>query len=206
MKFPSPICLLIFALSASVTWAEGDANRQSGVAPPAPPVVRLVARGGSSSEPSTFRFGEVATRTLPAADKLKLASELEFSEEGYEILTEEQGETSDRPANTEEALPCGHCRGRCRCNNFQEVAPWARPTYGKKYVGYYVGGGRKPKSHRYPGEGRNLTEGTWGMDYEPWYSRVQLQWTHGRLYQGGVGQYEQNHKNHPFGQFVGRNK
>ncbi|REJ92417.1 MAG: hypothetical protein DWQ35_12220 [Planctomycetota bacterium] len=110
-----------------------------------------------------------------------------------------------------DAIPAaGACHGGCgvdrhqRAGNPQSIAPWARCAYGPKYSGYYVGGGRKPLSVRHPGEGRYLDEGTWGTDYMPWYSRVRLQWTHGRLYQGGRGQYEQNHHVRPFGDFVGR--
>jgi hypothetical protein len=79
------------------------------------------------------------------------------------------------------------------------IAPWARYTYGPKYRGYYVGGGTPPSRRLFPpAEPRFLSEGTWGMDYAPPWSRVELLWTHGRRYQGGQGQYEPNERNWPF--------
>jgi hypothetical protein len=87
-----------------------------------------------------------------------------------------------------------------RAGNPQCVAPWARFTYGPKYCGYYVGGGAALygcPDHLH-GEPRYPHEGTWGMDYAPWYSRVRLQWFHGTRYQGGEGQYEPEEKNNPF--------
>ena len=78
-----------------------------------------------------------------------------------------------------------------RAGNPHCVAPWACQTYGPRYCGYYVGGGAPVH-----GEGRCPDEGTWGLDYAPWYSRVRLNWWHGR-YQGGEGQYEPDAPNHP---------
>ncbi len=72
------------------------------------------------------------------------------------------------------------------------VAPWAHPSNGPRYSGYYVGGGVP-----HAGEGRYLHEGPWGWDYTPWYSHVELLWTHGRRYQDGGGQYEPDRKNNP---------
>lgn len=69
---------------------------------------------------------------------------------------------------------------------------WAAFTYGPKYTGYYVGG-----DSAFGGEARYRNEGTWGVDYAPWYSRVMLGWSHGRRYQGGGGQYESDRKNRP---------
>ncbi len=79
-------------------------------------------------------------------------------------------------------------------------------TYNDRYQGYYVGGGvptgwRKGKSR---GEPRYDNEGTWGVDYAPFYSRVVSNWSHGRLFQGGTGQYEPDHKNRPFGLTFGK--
>ena len=72
------------------------------------------------------------------------------------------------------------------------IAPWAQPSFGPRYWGYYVGGGAP-----FHGEPRYAAcEGTWGWDYDPWYSRVRLRWWHGR-YQGGEGQYEPNAHNNP---------
>jgi hypothetical protein len=81
------------------------------------------------------------------------------------------------------------------------IADWARPFPDSNYRGYHVGGGaaffgRPPD--RLHGENRRDHEGTFGVDYMPWYSRVRLHWFHGRNYQGGEGQYEPDEKNNPF--------
>ncbi len=86
------------------------------------------------------------------------------------------------------------------------TAPWAKWAGGPKYKSYYVGGsfaGFPATPHVTP-QPRHLNEGTWGYDYNPRYSKVQLDWTHGQLYQGGAGQYEPDHKNWPFGIRFGR--
>ncbi|MBT4864210.1 MAG: hypothetical protein HON53_03690 [Planctomycetaceae bacterium] len=80
------------------------------------------------------------------------------------------------------------------------LAPWARFTYGRPYCGYFVGGGaalygRNPTHLR--GERRVANEGTWGVDYNPWYSRVRLQWFHGLRRQDGEGQYKADRRNNP---------
>lgn len=87
---------------------------------------------------------------------------------------------------------------RAGCPNI--IARWARFTYGPKYCGYFVGGGaalygQPPTKLR--GEPRYPFEGTWGMDYQPWYSRVRLQWFHGKRIQDGDGQYEPDELNNP---------
>ena len=79
----------------------------------------------------------------------------------------------------------------------------AAHTYGDRYQGYYVGGGVPTGRSRSHGERRHCDEGTWGVDYAPWYSRVAMKWSHGHLFQGGTGQYEPDHKNRPFGQTYG---
>ena len=80
------------------------------------------------------------------------------------------------------------------------ISRWAEFTYGSKYQGYYVGGGTPPTRFErlLPVEPRYPHEGTWGMDYAPSYSLVELFWTHGRRYQGGAGQYEPDRRNRPF--------
>lgn len=83
----------------------------------------------------------------------------------------------------------------------QSVAAWARPFPDSKYRGYYVGGGAAlfgSPPDRMHGEGRRSSEGTFGVDYAPWYSKVGLHWFHGRNQQGGEGQYEPDEKNNPF--------
>jgi hypothetical protein len=81
------------------------------------------------------------------------------------------------------------------------IAPWARLTYGPHYRGYYVGGGTPPTRMKFvpPADWRFLGEGTWGMDFAPDWSHVELLWTHGRRRQGGQGQYEPDRRNWPFG-------
>ncbi len=86
------------------------------------------------------------------------------------------------------------------------VAPWARQTYGSNYCGYYVGGGAVLPVGRswFTGEPPYSHEGTFGMDYDPWWSRVRLQWYHGTRSQGGEGQYEPDRLNFPIGHFFRR--
>ena len=93
-----------------------------------------------------------------------------------------------------------HARAGCPLLLFKRAAF----TYDDKYKGYYVGGGVPNGLRKCRGELRYCDEGTWGVDYVPWYSRVASSWSHGRLYQGGTGQYEPDHKNRPFGQTWGR--
>ncbi len=71
-------------------------------------------------------------------------------------------------------------------------------SFDEKYKGYYVGGG----SAFIYGEPRQSTEGTFGVDYAPWYSRVNLGWNHGSRYQGGAGSYGTDHANNPFENFI----
>lgn len=86
------------------------------------------------------------------------------------------------------------------------ISKRAATTYNQKYEGYYVGGGVPPArfKNRSRGEPRYRDEGTWGMDYSPFFTRVAANWSHGRLFQGGIGQYEPDHKNRPFGQTFGK--
>lgn len=85
------------------------------------------------------------------------------------------------------------------------ISERASLTYDDRYTNYYVGGGVPTGRRNNFGEDRAINEGTLGTDYAPWYSRVALKWSHGRLYQGGIGQYEPDHKNRPFaGQTLGR--
>lgn len=79
-----------------------------------------------------------------------------------------------------------------------QVAPWARLTYDANYRGYFVGGGAAPGIHRHSRPLRR-DEGTFGVDYSPWFMRVGLLHSNGHLFQGGRGQYEPDHKNWPFG-------
>jgi hypothetical protein len=83
----------------------------------------------------------------------------------------------------------------------QSVAPWARPFPDSRYRGACVGGGALlfgSPPDRLHGENRRDHEGTFGVDYMPWYSGVRLHWFHGRNHQGGEGQYEPDEKNRPF--------
>lgn len=103
-----------------------------------------------------------------------------------------------------QAPECGPTHHRhSRAGHPHKVAFWARPAREPKYTGYHVGGGVTPGRFSH-GEYRFAHEGTWGRDYAPWYSRVQLLWSHGRLFQGGTGSYEPDHHNIPLGQRYGR--
>lgn len=94
-------------------------------------------------------------------------------------------ETSKEPLPPDERL------ARAGCPHV--VAPWARCPDDRHYVGYYVGGGAT-----FGGEPRCYQcEGTWGRDYKLPWSRLNLQWFHGRRHQGGEGQYNPDHKNNP---------
>ncbi len=86
------------------------------------------------------------------------------------------------------------------------VAPWAVPTGGPDYKSYYVGGSKLPWrwARKARPEPRFPWEGTWGTDYVPALTRVELWWTHGRLDQDGGGQYEPDHRNRPFGLKYGK--
>lgn len=83
----------------------------------------------------------------------------------------------------------------------RSAAPPARGVFRSHYRGYYVGGGAVfsgSSANCLQGEPRRSDEGTFGMDYAPWYSSVDLHWFHGRRHQGGEGQYESDGKNNPF--------
>jgi hypothetical protein len=116
----------------------------------------------------------------------------------------------DAPAEIAAATPC-HCGAavctgcQCRDRHAQSgyglcVAPWAQLTYGPKYKSYYVGGSVVPWpwSWRVVPEPRFPWEGTWGRDYSPRLAGVSLWWSHGPLYQDGIGQYEPDRRNVPF--------
>ncbi len=99
---------------------------------------------------------------------------------------------------------CKRKMSHARAGNPLSLSRLAALTYNDKYQGYFMGGGVPSGLSKNRGESRNYDEGTWGVDYAPWYSRVASNWSHGRLYQGGTGQYQPDHKNHPFGQTFGR--
>jgi hypothetical protein len=88
-----------------------------------------------------------------------------------------------------------HARAGCP----RLVLPWAGPAYECFDCGYYVGGGSpcRGQASWFKGEPRYPHEGTWGVDYAPWTSRVRLQWFHGYRAQGFGGQYEPNGHNNP---------
>jgi hypothetical protein len=108
--------------------------------------------------------------------------------------------TKNKP-NEEQQRFVGHQRAGCP----QAIRPWASVTYDSNYQGYYVGGGVPPGRDGLRGELRRTHEGIWGMDYAPRFTRVALNWSHGRLFQGGIGQYEPDRLNRPTGETFGRN-
>jgi hypothetical protein len=86
--------------------------------------------------------------------------------------------------------PYQTCERAChsRTGDSQSVAPYARPSDTGRYCGYFVGGGAA-----WRGEPRFPSEGTWGWDYCGFgilAKRIDLQWSHGRRYQGGTGAYK----------------
>ena len=76
-----------------------------------------------------------------------------------------------------------------RAGDPQCVSPLAGPGESRHAVGYFVGGGAHVKGWR--GEERRPSEGTWGTDYAGALipKKIDLRWSHGRRYQGGVGSY-----------------
>lgn len=60
----------------------------------------------------------------------------------------------------------------------------AIPSDNGRYAGYYLGGGSF-----HGGDLPCRGEGTYGWDYAGVGSRVMLNWSHGRRYQGGIGRY-----------------
>lgn len=102
--------------------------------------------------------------------------------------------TAEGPAPACPREVCPHSGGA------DEVASWAIDTYSGPYRGHYIGGGsiRHAGQRRCAGEPRCYDEGTFGVDYDPWWSRVGLYWTHGRRYQSGHGQYETERRNNGF--------
>ena len=93
-----------------------------------------------------------------------------------------QRHISDRAAErAKQPRPCP------ACEYVQRISPLARPSNSPRQCGYYVGGGAAKG-----GQPRSLHEGTWGWDYAglvfpKW---IQLDWWHGRRYQGGGGTYK----------------
>lgn len=86
------------------------------------------------------------------------------------------------------------------------MSPLARSFPDSKYKAYYVGGGAAwyaPRATVFRGECRRLSEGTFGVDYNPWYSRVKTRWFHGRKYQDGEGSYEPDAYNNPLDDHLG---
>ena len=93
-----------------------------------------------------------------------------------------------------------------RAGNPLCISPLARCFPGPKYKGYSVGGGAAwhgTPATAFRGECRYINEGTFGVDYAPWYSRVQTRWFHGRKQQGGEGQYEPDGYNDPLDDHLG---
>ena len=96
--------------------------------------------------------------------------------------------------------------GMERAGNPRCISPLAKCFPDMKYKGFYVGGGAAwyhTKSTAFRGESRMPHEGTFGVDYAPWYSRVQQRWFHGRKQQGGEGQYESDAYNNPLDDHLG---
>jgi hypothetical protein len=114
-------------------------------------------------------------------------------------------ETETDPAPVVDAVDLAgslHCPSHdrfARAGCPQRIAPWARLTYGHKYTAYNVGGAKTP-GILFAGQPLYRDEGTFGVDYDPWYTRVALRRAGGLLYQGGTGQYEPDRKNWPIGQ------
>lgn len=75
---------------------------------------------------------------------------------------------------------CKHCNAN-RAGRPRAIAGWAKCFPGSDYAGYYVGGSaplRAKQATWLRGERRRFEEGTFGLDYTPFFSRVRLQWRH----------------------------
>jgi len=86
----------------------------------------------------------------------------------------------------------GDAYGHRDCDHWRagyamDVRRHALPSNTRHYGGYWVGGGLPIK-----GDGPFLNEGTFGWDYFGilFTKRVDLNWSHGRHYQGGIGAYK----------------
>jgi hypothetical protein len=103
------------------------------------------------------------------------------------VQPSQAGWFSHREKTVEPGRPRSFAHTQQRAGNPQYVSPLAHFTRSPMYVGYYVGGGTGCCS----AEPRRIDEGTWGMDYKGHWlpRRVDLGWSHGRLYQGGTGSY-----------------
>ncbi len=115
-----------------------------------------------------------------------------------------QAEVNQEESNRE-SDPCENANRRVRAGCPLSLSRLASISDHGRYHGYYVGGGVPARGGiGFQGEPRFDNEGTWGMDYAPFYSRVASAWSHGRLFQGGIGQYEADQRNRPFGLTYGK--
>lgn len=108
---------------------------------------------------------------------------------------------ADPPRSADAQTHSGSAAEQQRAGFPLRVAPWAKPFPDGHYRGYYVGGGAAcfgSPPDAFHGENRRAGDGTFGVDYMPWYPRVRLHWFHGRKQQGGEGQYESDEHNNPF--------
>jgi hypothetical protein len=88
----------------------------------------------------------------------------------------------DQAMSPSPSLECRNTRSGCS----QCLACYAHPGRSPRETGYYVGGGAALH-----GACRCCDEGTWGWDYAGWIPRrIQLNWWHGKRYQGGTGAYK----------------
>lgn len=76
-----------------------------------------------------------------------------------------------------------HAQAGCAMN----VRSRAIPSNTRHYGGYWVGGGSPIR-----GDSPTAEEGTFGWDYfgMTFAKRIDLNWNHGRRYQGGMGAYK----------------
>ena len=123
-----------------------------------------------------------------------------FSDGTGGSLPPHEGAAQEMPSAGQSVTGHSHAERLRRAGCPNCIAPWAHFTYDSKYCGYFVGGGApfyRERAGKLHGERRYWYEGTWGVDYNPWYSRVRLQWYHGSRRQDGEGQYEPDGHNNP---------
>lgn len=143
---------------------------------------------------STVNFGLSAILTL-ALTAVVSASDCDSPEHDCKTPHKCFGNKAEIDPGTPSNL--NWCERHARAGYPQSVSILADWSNTPSYSGYYVGGGnpRGIGGRLFGGEPRYVNcEGTWGWDYTPFWSRVRLNWWHGRRYEDGEGQYEANSK------------
>jgi hypothetical protein len=132
--------------------------------------VTVLAVGIARPEEPPFHLGGRASDDLPALTDEELGSPRQQA-----LLQALGGDPYGHRA-------AAHAQAGCAMN----VRPRAIPSNTRHYGGYWVGGGSPIR-----GDSPTAEEGTFGWDYfgMTFAKRIDLNWSHGRRYQGGRGAY-----------------